>query len=56
MFDFSKFCEMLRHRTQNKHFARLNISVLHENATVDFFIVLLKLIHVPYVHVCYIKN
>ena len=30
--------------------------VLHENATVDFSIVLLKIIHVPYVHRCYIHN
>ena len=36
-------------------FAQLNISVLQENATVDFFIVLLKFINVPHVHRCYIQ-
>ena len=56
MFDLSKFCEMLRHRAHNKHFARLNISVLQGKSTVDYFIVLLKIIHVPYVYVCYIKK
>ena len=29
---------------------------LQENATVDFSIVLLKIIHVPYVHRFYIQN
>ena len=37
-------------------FAQLNISVLQANATVDFSIVLLKILHVPYVHKYYIQN
>ena len=43
MFDFSKFCEIIRYKTQNMHFAKLHISILQENATVDFSNVLLKL-------------
>ena len=55
MFVFSKFCENLRHKTQNMVFAQLNISVLQQNATVDFSIVLLEIIRVPHVHGCYIQ-
>ena len=47
MFVFSKFCENLRHKTQNILFAQLNISILQENATVDLSIVLLEIIRVP---------
>ena len=37
-------------------FAQLNVSILQEYAIVDFSIVLLKIVHVPYVHRCYIQN
>ena len=50
MFVFSKFCETLRHKTQNIRFAQLNISILQENATVDFSNVLLKIKRVRHVH------
>ena len=55
MFVFSKFCEILRHKTQNMPFAQLKISILKENANADFSIVLLKIIFVPHVHRCYIQ-
>ena len=55
MFVFSKFCEILRHKTQNMRFAQFNIAILQENATVDFSIVLLKIIRVLHVHKRYIQ-
>ena len=42
--DFGKFCEILRHKTHIYAFAKLNISILQGYATVDFSIVLLKII------------
>ena len=50
MFVLSKICEFLRHIIRNMRFAHLNISILQENATADFSIVLLKIIRVPHVH------
>ena len=55
MFVFSKFYEILRHKTQNIRFAQINISILQENATVDFSNVLLKIIRVRHVHRHYIQ-
>ena len=55
MYVFSKFCEILRHKTQNMRFAQFNISILQENATVDFSNVLLKIIRVLHVHRRYIQ-
>ena len=55
MFDFSKFCEILRYKTQNMRFAQLNISILQENTTVDFSNVLLKIVRVLHVDRRYIQ-
>ena len=55
-FVFGKVCEILRHKTQNMPFAQLNISILPENATVDFPIVLLKILPVTCEHIFYIQN
>lgn len=44
MFDFGKCCEILRHKTQKYAFAKINISILQGYATVDFSIVLPKVI------------
>ena len=37
-------------------FAQLNMSILQENPTVDFTIILLKIILFPGVQRCYIQN
>ena len=41
---------------KNMRFAKLNISILQDDATVDFSIVLFKIIHVPCVHRKYFQN
>ena len=55
MFVFSKFCDILRHKIKNMRLAQFNISILQENATVDFSNVLLKIIRVLHVHRRYIQ-
>ena len=53
MIVFSQSCEILRNRAQNKRFSHLNIT---RKCYGRFFIVLLKSIHIPYVHMCYIQD
>ena len=47
VFVFGKLREILGTKHKNMRFAQLNISVLQENATIDFSIVLLNLKSCP---------
>ena len=58
MFVFGKVFEILLEgiKHKNMHFAQLNISILPENPTVDFPIVLLKILLVTYEHIFYTQT
>ena len=56
VFIFGKFCEILRHKTQKYAFCSIKHFYFTRYATVDFSIVLLKIILVSCVHRYYIHN
>ena len=50
------FCEFDRRNVQLIAFCKSRNVILQENASVDFSIVLLKIILAPYVHMSYIQH